>query len=48
MKSCCFILRVWWRWCLAGPAQLSLERWLERRRDREQDQQTLQSLARKP
>lgn len=33
---------------LGGPGELSLERWLERRRDREQDRQTLQSLARKP
>ncbi len=33
---------------LGGPGELSLERWLERRRDREQEQQTLQSLARKP
>src|SRR3954466_6127838 len=33
---------------LGGPGPLSLERWLERRRDREQDRQTLQSLARKP
>jgi putative oxidoreductase len=34
---------------LGGPGGLSVERWLlERRRDREQDRQTLQSLARKP
>ena len=33
---------------LGGPGALSLERWLERRRDREQERQTLQSLARKP
>ena len=33
---------------LGGPGELSLERWLERRRDREQERQTLQSLARKP
>lgn len=33
---------------LGGPGALSLERWLERRRDRELDRKTLQSLARKP
>ena len=33
---------------LGGPGALSLERWLEWRRDHERDRQTLQSLARKP
>lgn len=33
---------------LGGPGAISLERWLEWRRDREQERQTLQSLARKP
>lgn len=33
---------------LGGPGALSLERWRERRRDRDQDRQALQSLARKP
>ncbi len=32
---------------LGGPGELSLERWLERRRDRAREQQALQSLARK-
>jgi putative oxidoreductase len=33
---------------LVLPGALSLERWVDRRRDREQDRQSLQSLARRP
>ena len=33
---------------LGGPGALSLERWLEWRRDREQERNALQSLAREP
>jgi putative oxidoreductase len=33
---------------LGGPGAVSLERWLERRRDCEQDRRTLQSLTREP
>jgi putative oxidoreductase len=33
---------------LGGPGALSLEQWLDRRRERERDQKSLQALARKP
>jgi len=33
---------------LGGPGALSLEQWLDRRRERARDQKSLQALARKP